>query len=593
MRERLDGAVSMLAVGLRIDRRLTVSLVFMTILTNVSMTLRALWFALLIDAVVAERPATATAWALVLAASDAVRSWALVGSQMDRQDLHERALQHFQEESMRLAGGPPGIEHHERPEHIDRLAAYRDSFAALAAALGNVVDALANLIRGAVTLGLLVLLHPALVALPLFALPSLWAARRSERIRQAANLEAIAATRRGEHLYRLVVEPASAKEVMVAGVGAELSRRQAALWRQVTTAQERAQRRAAAVTIAGWLVFAVGYGGAVALLVARATAGAAGAGDVLLGVVLAGQVNGQVAVGAGLVGELTQAAVALDHRRWLVAYAERHGAPAPSTDCPTRLSEGISLNAVGFRYPGTDVDVLRDLDLHLPAGSVVALVGENGAGKTTLVKLLARLYQPTSGTIAVDGVDLTAIDLARWRQRITAGFQDFVRYQFRARDVVGVGHLPHRGDPDRIRAAVARASAGDVPAALPDGMQTQLGTGFGGVDISGGQWQKLALARTMMRPQPLLLVLDEPTAALDPVSEHELFARYAAAARDAAAEVGAITLLISHRFSTVRDADLIVVVEDGRIAETGTHDELVAAGGTYAELYGLQAHAYR
>lgn len=594
MRDRVRDAASMLAVGWRIDRRLTVSLLSMTALTNLTMTVRALWFALLIDAVVDGRITAATLWAVVLAVSDATRSWALVGSQMDRQDLHDRALQHFQEESMRLAGGLSGIEHHERDEHVDRLASYRQSFGALSAALGTVAETIANLVRAAVTLTLLATLHPALILLPVFAVPSLVAARRAERVRQTANLESINPGRQGEHLYNLIVDPAPAKEVKVLRVGPELRSRHAKLWENVTAAQGAAQRQAASISLAGWIIFAAGYIGALVLLVTRAAAGEATTGDVLLGVVLVGQINAQVATGANLIGGLTQAGTAISHRRWLLDYAAEREMPPATTTCPERLAEGIAFHKVSFRYPGTDSDVLQDVSITLPAGAVVAVVGENGAGKTTLVKLLARLYEPTTGTITVDGANLRDVDVSDWRRHLTAAFQDFTRYHFTAHDVVGVGDVDHHRDLQRVTAALDRAAASDVPGALPGGLDTQLGIPMGGIEISGGQWQKLALGRTMMRPQPLLLVLDEPTAALDPPTEHQLFDRYAQAARSAASSNGAVTVLVSHRFSTVRTADLIIVIDGGRITQTGTHDELMAQPqGLYAQLYGIQAAAYQ
>lgn len=238
--------------------------------------------------------------------------------------------------------------------------------------------------------------------------------------------------------------------------------------------------------------------------------------------------------------------------------------------------------------------MLDGVDLHLPAGITVAIVGDNGAGKTTLVKLLCRFYEPTTGTITVDGVSLARVPIEPWRRRISAGFQDFGRLQLLARESIGVGDLECQGGDREILAALERAAAAELPAALPQGLDTQLGREFhGGVDLSQGQWQKIALGRAMMRTAPLLVILDEPTASLDAPTEHALFERFAGAARRTAASSGAITVLISHRFSTVRMADLILVVAGGRIAESGDHAALLRAGGLYAELFELQRRAYR
>jgi ATP-binding cassette subfamily B protein len=277
---------------------------------------------------------------------------------------------------------------------------------------------------------------------------------------------------------------------------------------------------------------------------------------------------------------------------WLEDYAASLE-PAEATAAPADLEQGIHFEHVSFAYPGTEKVVLDDVNLRLQPRSVVAIVGENGAGKTTLVKLLCRLYQPTEGRILVDGVDLARIAPDAWRARLAGAFQDFYRFEFKALESVGIGDLPRHQDRSAVAAAVTHAGADDVVQHLEHGLETQLGpTWPRGVEISFGQWQKLALARGFMRDRPLLLVLDEPTAALDAETEHALFERFAAAARESAAG-GRITILVSHRFSTVRMADFIVVLDGARVVESGTHEELIAKRGHYAELYGIQAAAYR
>jgi len=279
---------------------------------------------------------------------------------------------------------------------------------------------------------------------------------------------------------------------------------------------------------------------------------------------------------------------------WLEDYAQALDEHADQP-VPDRLADGIRLEHVSFRYPGTDRVVLDDVSLDLPAGTVVAIVGENGAGKSTLVKLLCRFYQPVQGRITVDGTDLARMPAEEWRARLAGAFQDFFRFELVAAHTVGLGDLERLDDRPAIDTAVTRAGAGDVVDRLARGLDTQLGVTWDeGVDVSFGQWQKLALARGFMRDEPLLLVLDEPTAALDAETEHALFERYAASARSAAGvECGRITVLVSHRFSTVRMADLIVVLDGARVVEVGTHEALIAQGGQYADLYGIQAAAYR
>ncbi|MBL7775983.1 MAG: ABC transporter ATP-binding protein, partial [Saprospiraceae bacterium] len=262
-------------------------------------------------------------------------------------------------------------------------------------------------------------------------------------------------------------------------------------------------------------------------------------------------------------------------------------ARAGSRQVPRPIREGFRFENVGFQYPGSDTWALRHLSFSLPPGEKLALVGENGAGKTTVVKLLANLYEPTEGRILLDGVDLRAYDPEDLRREIGIIFQDYVRFMFTAGENIAVGNIDERTDGDRIENAAQKSLADLVVENLPKKYQQMLGRRFSeGVDLSGGQWQKVALARAYMR-EAQLVILDEPTAALDARAEHEVFLRFAELMRDKAA------VLISHRFSTVRMADRILFLEQGQLLELGSHDELLARGGKYAELFKLQARGYR
>jgi ATP-binding cassette, subfamily B, bacterial len=314
---------------------------------------------------------------------------------------------------------------------------------------------------------------------------------------------------------------------------------------------------------------------------------------VVLAITLAAQVNQQISAAVSLLHDLQRIARAYARFEWLEKYVAEREPKVVDQPVPERLDDGIRFNDVAFKYPGTDRVVLAGVNLHLPAGSTVAIVGENGAGKSTLVKLLCRFYEPTAGTITADGSDLARIPLPAWRERIATGFQDFARFEFVARQTVGVGDLPLVDDQPAVEGALVRAHATDVVGRLEQGLSTQLGKSYTeGTELSGGQWQKLALGRAMMRELPLVLILDEPTSALDAEAEHNLFERYAEGARRVGAATGGITVLVSHRFSTVRMADQIVVVADGKVAEAGSHQELMKNRGLYAELYELQASAY-
>ncbi|MEZ4311249.1 MAG: ABC transporter ATP-binding protein/permease [Polyangiaceae bacterium] len=251
------------------------------------------------------------------------------------------------------------------------------------------------------------------------------------------------------------------------------------------------------------------------------------------------------------------------------------------------LARGIVFEDVGFLYPGRDTWALRHIDLELPLGRSVALVGHNGAGKTTFIKLLTRLYEPTEGRILLDGKDLRDHDPAEVRRRIGVVFQNFGQYKLQARETVGIGSVARMGDDSLIERAVELGGATEVVDRLPQKLDTQLGRWFkGGVELSGGQWQKLALARAFMREDADILILDEPTASLDAEAEHAVFERFQRLAK------GKTSIVISHRFPTVRLAERIVVLEKGHIVEQGTHTALLDQKGLYARLFTLQAQGY-
>jgi ATP-binding cassette subfamily B protein len=509
--------------------------------------------------------------------------------------LEEATGMYIDRQLIALTTGMPGLEHHERPEHLDRLELLRAQRDALGGSIGALIENLGTMLAVLSTTGLLASVDVRLLLLPLFGLPSLAASAVTQKWRQRVEESTAERVRLARHLFELATTGPPAKELRVFGLRDEIRDRYTALSTGADREQDRLALRCSLLTMAGWAVFAIAYIGALVLVVREAVQGGKTAADVVLVVTLAGQVNQQVDGVYFLVGWLLATLKTVG--RYLRLMDDSAVAQSPILDpaaAPDRLTEGIDFVGVGFRYPGTSVDVLRDVDLHIPAGSTIAIVGDNGAGKSTLIKLLCGFYSPSAGTVLVDGVDLRRIPLAQWRARMSAGFQDFARLEFVVRETVGVGDLELMPSVGAVVSALDRASGGDVVAGLADGLETQLGRSFeGGQELSGGQWQKLALGRAMMRSHPLLLVLDEPTAALDADTEHALFERYAGAARAVAAERGGITVLVSHRFSTVRMADLIVVIGGGAVVEVGTHEALMAGRGVYAELYELQARAYR
>jgi ATP-binding cassette subfamily B protein len=509
--------------------------------------------------------------------------------------LSQRLRIVYDEDMMTLASGATGLEQHERSDYADRLELLRQDGFTFFDTLQPLMATGANVVSLIFIAVLLVNVQPLLLLLPLFALPPLvggrWASARVER----ARVETAEDARLARHLFSLGFDSAAGKELRVFGLQRVIRERQHVLWDTVTRRLLRAQLASTLLHVAGQLLFALGYVGAVLLVAHEAIAGRRSAGAVVLVVALAGQVNQQVGSIVATATQLQRLSKAIDRLLWLRTLIAELEPKTPGTaPVPERLRQGIALEAVTFAYPGVEEPILRDVTLEIPAGTTVAIVGENGAGKTTLVKLLCRFYEPAQGRILVDGVDLREIDAAAWRERVAAGFQDFVKFELVMAETVGVGEVARVEDRVAVGAALERAHALDVVEQVPDGLEAQLGkTHTPGAELSGGQWQKLALGRAMMRETPLLLVLDEPTAALDAHAEHALFERYAASTRAAATAAGAITLFISHRFSTVRMADLILVIRDGTVAERGSHEELLALGGTYAELFSLQASAYR
>jgi ATP-binding cassette subfamily B protein len=533
-------------------------------------------------------------------ATCAVATWFLrVVSDRTQRRFRDRVTIALESHVAKLQASVQTITHHERPEFLDRLAVLRDQVFVLDHMYMSLFSTCGWILRLGVTIALLMSIHWSLALLVLFALPTVLTSTWRPAVERAAEERGASANRLARHVFQTATTAPPGKEVRVTRIGERLVRMRREAWQRWYGPVGSARIHSALWHAVGWAIFGAAYIGAIVFV----SSGLHGtAGQVLLVLAAGSRLSAYIGATVGEIGFLR--GIWMDGSRrlaWLEDYAASLSENADAA-VPDRLTQGIRFEHVSFAYPGTTRNVLDDISFELKPGTVVAIVGENGAGKSTLVKLLCRLYRPNEGRILIDGVDLARIPADGWRERLAGAFQDFFRFEFRARHTVGVGDVPRLEDQPAVSVAVDRAGAADVVERLVEGLATQLGpTWPGGVEVSFGQWQKLALARGFMRDRPLLLVLDEPTAALDAETEHMLFERYAEAARGgfrtaadrASTPDGRITILVSHRFSTVRMADLIVVLDGSRLVEVGSHEALMAKGGQYAELYGIQAAAYR
>jgi ATP-binding cassette subfamily B protein len=583
--------------GYEAEPRLLVVAFSLSVLAALPDALLALWLKLLADGVLEQSRGLVVGAALGLGGSVAASWFLRVISDRTQRRFRDRVTIALESHVAELQASVATVEHHERPEYLDRLAVLRDQVFVLDHMYMSLFTTCGWILRLGVTVALLVWIHPALAALALFALPTVATSGWRPGVERAAEERGAGANRLARHLFVTATNAPPGKEVRVAGIGRSLVARRREAWERWYGPVASARAVSSVWHTLAWAVFGAAYVGAVVFV---STGLRAGPGEVLLVLAAGSRLSAYIGATVGEIGFLR--GIWLDGSKrmaWLEDYAESLTAEE-DLPVPVELKQGIRLEHVSFAYPGSDKLVLDDVDLELPPGTVVAVVGENGAGKTTLVKLLCKLYPPTSGRITIDGADLARMPADEWRGRLAGAFQDFFRFEFRALQSVGVGDVPRVDDRPAVESAVGRAGANDVVEHLLQGLETQLGpTWPEGVEVSFGQWQKLALARGFMRDHPLLLVLDEPTAALDAETEHALFERYAAAARGeseddfAGSKDGRVTILVSHRFSTVRMADLIVVLDGAKVAEVGTHTELMARGGPYSELYGIQEAAYR
>jgi ATP-binding cassette, subfamily B, bacterial len=524
-------------------------------------------------------------WAIGIAAVAGIQSF-VAAVQRERQQVLGELMQRHVEESVLEVAAAVDLLAFDTPAFHNRVQRMR-----LAGPQSlELVFGVSGLIRAAIgvvaVLITLITIEPVLVLMMSFVFLPAWllASRRGEALWRFF-WRMTPRDRERQYLAGLLSDRDAAKEIRAFNLAPFLRKRHRVLyderiselrqvtakhmWRALVANAGIALIFAATLLAVGWLTLSGG--------VPLSAAGVAVAGI--------GLVGERLTTAGYAAGSLAESARYVDDYLAFVELLPRVRKAEPHTPAPGSFTE-ISVDGVDFTYPTGNKPALRDVSLRIRTGEIVALVGENGSGKTTLAKLLAGLYRPTAGTITWDGVDIHGVDATQLRSAIAAIFQDFVRFQLRARDNIGLGRVEAIDDLEDIRKAARQADADEFLNALPGGYETVLGPEFeGGSDLSVGQWQRVALARAFYRHAPLV-ILDEPTAALDPRAEHELFERIRALL------AGRTVLLISHRFSSVRNADRIYVLQDGRVTEAGTHQQLMEFDGHYAELFQLQAAAY-
>ncbi len=445
-----------------------------------------------------------------------------------------------------------------------------------------------NLITMISLIALLLAFGP-LVALLLFGgvIPSFIAQLKYSKLRFSLLTWYSPEARRQSYWQSLMTTNEAVKEIKLFGLGLPLLNRYNDLFWTYYKKDSALGVRSTLMGLLWGLVATASYYGAFGWVVYRTLNGELTLGDLTLYMTVLRQSQGSFQGLFFSIGEIYEGSLYMSNLFNFLGLAPKVKPPDQTRPVPSPFRQGIEFQDVSFQYPGRTEWALHHLNLKIGPEEKLALVGSNGAGKTTLVKLLTRLYEPTEGRILLDGVDLHDYDMAELRQHIGVIFQDFVRYQATARENIGFGQVESLDDETKVLAAARRGGGDTVVAELPQGYDTTLGRMFDqGYELSGGQWQKIALSRAFMRESEVL-VLDEPTSALDAEREYEIFQRFRELTR------GKMALLISHRFSTVRMADRIAVLEDGKILELGSHQELLQLDGTYARLFNLQAEGYR
>ncbi|WP_405650759.1 ABC transporter ATP-binding protein [Streptomyces sp. RK9] len=590
-RKALAGIRLLVGTAIHVDPRRALLVLILSPLLNVVAALQAVGLQWMVDGTSGDdRAQIVRGGLLLLVVTVFVHQAAAIATDV-RLVLQHRIGLEFDRRLMNLCSSPAHIGHYQDPDFLDTAEVVRRRRGEFGTGFAALVEN-ANLVARCVgALVLLAFAHPLLALLPLTIVPLASANHWQARLVAEAERAGAAADRHRMALFSLATDPVPAREVRLYRLAGELSARHRAAFVEASTPREAARAKGAWAVAGGWLFFSAALIGGLYLISRSVIDGSGSAGQAVLVLLLSTRLVGATTGLGWLLGWLRRALDTVAQYLRLVDYPQGHERTGEGRALPPRGD--LVLDGVSFTYPGRTRPALGPVDLRLPSGATVAVVGDNGAGKSTLVALLAGLQPLGSGRITFGGRDLGEVSPQVWRAGVTACFQDFCRFELPVSESVGLGDLNALEDRAAVRTALDKAGAADVVAGLDADLDTQLGRTYpNGTDLSAGQWQKLALARARMRTHPLLVLLDEPTASLDPDSEADLLRHYLHADPGDRAHADTITVVVSHRFSTVRRADLIVVLDGGRITELGTHTELLARQGRYASMYALHAAAY-
>lgn len=492
----------------------------------------------------------------------------------------------------RAIHGDRPLDEIESAEVADKIDLLRQDIAGARVTLEATIGLGAVAIQLLVTCILLVTVSPWLVFLLVVAAAPVLTTSTSEKPVQQAREKTAVFTRRVRNLREAATTADKVKEVRLGNGAARVRALHLDAQQGLAREMARGYRRYYGLRLLGQLPFALALLGAIAYTAELTRHGHSNTGQLVMVLALTTQIGGQVANALQQLNTVGLSATGLERIEQLRLSSAGQRGDAGSAAMPARLASGLRLHDVGYKYPGNTAPSLTGISLSIPAGVSVAVVGENGAGKSTFIKVVQGLYRASAGSIEVDGTSLENYRLDDWHRASAALFQDFVHFAFRARESIGIGDIDRIENPGVVETAIDRARARSVTDRLGS-LETYLGRDYrDGEELSGGQWQTIGLARALAKDHPLILTLDEPGHALDPESELRMIDAYESAARDFAERAGAITFYVTHRLSSVRSADLVLVLKDGHVDAVGTHNELLGQGGYYAQLFSMQAVAY-